>query len=101
MVPLLHYPLPNETFSNIQFNVIGSPATSVEVYTFEYALNTPIPSTIVETSYEEYVYAFEWTYNGNSYSANAYTSSSSAQIFGTIQLSYKETPLFLYEIIKQ
>ncbi|QXJ28771.1 hypothetical protein J5U23_01640 [Saccharolobus shibatae B12] len=43
-------------------------------------------------------WAFAWLSSNPSFSANAYTSSSSAQISGTLQLSYTETPLVLAHI---
>ncbi|ADX84585.1 hypothetical protein [Saccharolobus islandicus] len=86
------YPVPNETFSNIQFNVIGTPSTSAEVFTYSYNLSSTILTAITKTTNQ--YYGFHWLSNGNSYSANAYTSSSGAQITGTVQLAYSETPLF-------
>lgn len=86
------YPVPNETFSNIQFNAIGTPSTSAEVFTYSYNLSSTILTAITKTTNQ--YYGFHWLSNRNSYSANAYTSSSSAQITGIVQLAYKETLLF-------
>lgn len=89
-----YYPIPNETFRGISFNIIGSPATEVEYETVHYYTNAPIPNNFVNSYY---VWTFEWLSSNPSFSANAYSSgySDSAQIYGTIQLSYTETPLEL------
>ncbi|ACP54499.1 hypothetical protein [Saccharolobus islandicus] len=89
------YPTPNETFSGISFNIIGSPATAVGYETIKYATNYPIANNYISSNY---AWAFAWLSSSPSFSANAYTSSSSAQISGTLQLSYTETPLGLLYI---
>ncbi|AZG03043.1 hypothetical protein [Sulfolobus spindle-shaped virus] len=93
---ILFYPIPNETFSGISFNIIGSPATAVGYETIKYATNYPIANNYISSNY---AWAFAWLSSSPSFSANAYTSSSSAQISGTLQLSYTETPLILVYIV--
>ncbi|QXJ35060.1 hypothetical protein [Saccharolobus shibatae] len=87
---ILFYPIPNETFSGISFNIIGSPATAVGYETIKYVTNYPITNNWINSNE---TWAFAWLSSNPSFSANAYTSSSSAQISGTLQLSYTETPL--------
>ncbi|WP_241208923.1 hypothetical protein [Saccharolobus islandicus] len=93
---ILLYPIPNETFSGISFNIIGSPATAVGYETIKYATNYPIANNYISSNY---AWAFAWLSSNPSFSANAYTSSSSAQISGTLQLSYTETPLILVHVV--
>ncbi len=81
---IYHYPLMCETFKDITVSLNGNPATSVEVYTYEYALY----QDIAFIKYNGYGY-FQWFENGNSYSIFAetypryYTS-----IYGYITISY-------------
>lgn len=102
----LSYPLPNETFSDINLTVFGSPASSVEVYTFEYSLSAAIPTSVTKTTIYTYsesetaynIYAFDWSYSGAHYTLDAYdvTSGGFSQINCTVTFSYQETPPYLY-----
>ena len=90
----LSYPLPNETFTDISLTAFGSPASSVEVYTFEYSLSNAVPTSVTQTTIYVYgesetaynIYAFVWLYSGAHITLDAYdvTSGSFSQINGTV-----------------
>jgi len=80
---------------NLKFYVTGTANVPYAcVYTLKYALNMPIYVCYTITSSGETYYYFEWTYNGNSYSASACTACVGSAISGSIHLGFSKTKIY-------